>query len=599
MESAKTALGLTNYFGTLPPAKHLLALLILSTLIGGALLDWARSGRLEALSLLSGAGSALITFALPSLIAAGALAVLRRRVTPQRALALALLSALTYMFFSIAAAALQHFYPPASNLLFVGFGVAFLLWLTVLKYAFGLTRSAWLFAIAQLLGYTFFMLAGSSLYSEAPSDTLMRVGLAAAVFVAALYAVLSFASGPLKRNLGLKSGDVLSGFSSQWLFGENDLEEAFDEIGETVQTYVGMAEWRTKHGNLRWVVPYVHFGPFGNLGGSHFSYQMAEALSGPRTTALVFHGTCTHDFDPVSSKQIHALLAACQTMRSKLSFKPARFSYSEGRNGSSRCYFLAVNDSALPSFSRAPLSTEDVNFAIGLALMARAEADYSAALVFDCHNAETGDLDYIEPGSKESFEMVDALENALSSAAKKTKSSPMLAGWSVSDAEGIGGIGDGGIKVSCFAKASGRASSAGASEPLFYILIDSNGITAPARERIIKAVRSHYKRAAFIEVLTTDTHQLNSVRGVFNPAGAQDLAALERTVVQLCAQAHGRLAPATFAMGKQRVEVKVLGPYQSAEIVATLNSVVAVLKVALPIIFLAAIALVLFILGKI
>lgn len=590
MESARTALGLTRYFVSLPPAKHLLALLILSTLVGGALLDWARLGRPEALSLMSGAGSALITFALPSLIAAGALAVLRRRVTPPRALAVGLLSALTYLLFSIMAAVLAPFYPPASNLLFVGFGAAFLLWLTVLKYAFGLTRSAWLFAIAQLLGYTFFMLAGSSL--AAPTDTLMRVGLAAAVFVAALYAILSLASGPLKRNLGLKSGDVLSGFSSQWLFGENDLEEAFDEIGENVQTYVGMAEWKTRNGSLRWVVPYVHFGPFGSLGGSHFSYLIAEALSGPRTTALVFHGTCTHDFDPVSSKQIHALLAACQSMQSRLSFRPARFSYSEGKNGSSRCYFLAVNDSAMPSFSRAPLSTEDVNFAIGLALMARTEAQYSKSMVFDCHNAETGDLDYIEPGSAESFEMIDALENALPPKGKKLPSSPMTAGWAASDAAELGGIGDGGIKVSCFAAAGKNA------EPLFYILIDSNGIVAEARERLIRSVRSRHRRARFIEVLTTDTHQLNSVRGVFNPAGVQDLDALERVVVQLCAQAHGLLAPATFAMAKQRVEVKVLGPYQSAEIVATLNSVVAILKFALPIIFLAAIGLILWILGR-
>ena len=142
----------------------------------------------------------------------------------------------------------------SNGLLFVGFGVAFLLWLVILKFAFGLTRSSWLFAFAQLLGYTFFMMAGSSLYSNALTDTLIRVVLAAAVFVAALYGVLSIATGPLKRNLGLKSGDVLSGFSSQWLFGENDLEDTFDEIGEDVQTYVGMAEWRTKNGSLRWVV---------------------------------------------------------------------------------------------------------------------------------------------------------------------------------------------------------------------------------------------------------------------------------------------------------------------------------------------------------
>ncbi len=598
MESAKTALGMTKYFVALPPAKHLLAMLILGTLLGGALLAWAREGSLEPISILTGAGSALVTFAIPSLIAAGALTFLRRRVTPRRALAVGLASAITYLIFALASSILGPIYPPAYNLLFVGFGVAFLLWLVTLKYAFGLTRSAWLFAFAQLLGYTFFILAGSSLYTEAISDVLIRVMLAAAVFVAALYGVLSIATGPLKRNLGLKSGDVLSGFSSQWLFGENDLEDTFDEIGESVQTYVGMAEWRTKNGALRWVVPYVHFGPFGNLGGSHFSYKMAEALSTPNTMAMVFHGTCTHDFDPVSSKQINALLAACQRMSAHFAFRPAKFSYKLGESGDSRAYLLSVNDCALPSFSRAPLSTEDVNFAIGCELMARAEAVYSNSMVFDCHNAETGDVDYIEPGSKESFEMLDALADAMKkgNGGKTTKTISnlqMLAGWTHSPAEEIGGIGDGGIKVSCFC-AKGKES-----EPLFYILLDSNGIVASSRERLIEAVRGKFPHARFVEVLTTDTHQLNSVRGVFNPAGAQDAEALERVVVPLCEQAHKLLSPATFAMGKERVEVKVLGPYQSAEIVATLNSVVAVLKFALPIIFLAAIALILFILGKI
>ncbi|VVC02385.1 Uncharacterised protein [uncultured archaeon] len=587
MDSAKTALGITKYFVSLPSAKQLAAALILIPLLAGALLGIYTSSSLAPSALIAGAGTALFTISLPSFIAAGALTTLRRRVQMPRALAVSLLSALVYLFFYMLAAILTPIYPAAINLLFIGFGFAFFLWLSVLKFAFGLERSAWLFSFAQALGYTLFLIAGSSLYVGALDDVLLRVGLSAAVFVAALYGLLSLTSGPLKRNLGLKSADVLSGFSSQWLYGEKDLEETFDEIGETVTTYVALAQFKTKHGTLQWVVPYVHFGPFGNLGGSQFSSQMIKDLAQPDTDSFVFHATCTHDFDPVSSNQIRPLVTAARSIASKLKPVSAHYDLRTSQAGTSRCHLLDIENCALMAFSRAPLSTEDVNFAIGCSLMNQAQATARQSMVFDCHNAETGDVDYVEPGSEISFEMGDALAAVLNS---KGRPLPLWAGWARQDAVDIGGVGDGGIMVTCF--------SSPRSGPSFYILLDSNGITTQGRERLLAAVRSRFHKLRFAEVLTTDTHQLNSVRGVFNPAGVDGMDALERTVIAACEQAWAKLAPAQFDMGKERVQVRVLGPYQSAEIIATLNSVVAVLKFSLPIVLLAAVVTLFLIFAK-
>ncbi len=605
MKSAKTALGLTKYFVSLPPSRHLIALLLLLTILPGAAIGWLTAPHPDLWSALTGAGTALLTIALPALLCAALLTILRGRKVPlPRALALAVLTAALYLIFDSAAIFLSGFYPHAANLVFVGFGLSFLLWLVVLKFAFGLERSAWLFAPAQMICFAVFLLFGPLLLSAALphaapiatpllsdlTSSLYKTALAAIVFVGALYALLFVASGPLKKNLGVSSPDVISMFASQWLYGGKDLEEAFDEMGEHVRTLVGVATFQTKQGKLRWVVPYIHFGPFGNLGGSQFSWQLATALSGPRTDAFVFHGTATHDFDPVSSDQLKPLLAACKKAIAASHPAPAQFSLSTGAAGDSRCHLLSINHSRMAAFTRAPLSTEDVNFAIGCQLMERA----GDSLAIDCHNAETGDVDYIEAGSPIAFEMLDSLDDALaksgkSSARLASKPMPLLAGWSTAYPS-LPGLGSGGVKVCAF---SGPDKS-----PAFYVLLDSNGIGEPARQRLISAIR-RLPSARFVEILTTDTHQLNNVRGVFNPAGAQGLDELAGVVVSCAKEAHARLSPASFCLKKERFDIKVLGPYQSAEIVSTLNAVLSVLRILSPLVLLLAIGLVLWALSKV
>ncbi|MDE1797871.1 MAG: DUF2070 family protein, partial [Candidatus Micrarchaeota archaeon] len=419
-------------------------------------------------------------------------------------------------------------------------------------------------------------------------SSLYKTALAAIVFVGALYALLFVASGPLKKNLGVSSPDVLSMFASQWLYGEKDLEEAFDEMGERVSTQAGVATFQTRNGTLRWVVPYVHFGPFGNLGGSQFSWQLASALSGPRTDAFVFHGTATHDFDPVSTEQLGPLLAACQKAISSSRPAPARYALCTGASGDSRCHLLSINGHRLCAFTRAPLSTEDVNYAVGCQLMERARAGGAQeALAIDCHNAETGDVDYIEAGSPIAFEMLDSLDAAMG---KTPKPAPLLAGWS-SAFPALPGLGSGGVKVCAFSSPD--------KAPSFYVLLDANGISARGRDKLVAAIRRQHPGTRFAEILTTDTHQLNNVRGVFNPAGEEGLEGLTAAVLACARAAHARLAPASFDMKKERLDIKVLGPYQSAEIVSTLNAVLSVLRILSPLVLLGAILLVLFVLSKV
>ncbi len=600
MESAKSTLSLTKYFVSLPSSGKLAGIILLLSIFLGALLGVAKEGNFAPFTLLGGAGTALSIVALPAFLSAGMLSMLRKKVGLRRALAVAAISSSIYLFFYVAAVFASSFHSWGANLIFVGIGLALIAWFSILRFAFGLEKSAWLFCGMQLFLHSAFLLAGSSVaLGQQPAGMAARIGLSVFVFLAAMGGLLFLASAPLKKNLGLTSSDALSMFLSQWIYGEKDLEDAFEEIGEEAHTLVGVCGIKTSKGTCNLVVPYVHFGPFGNLGGSQFSHQLASALKkDAKTTVIVFHGTATHDFDPVSTSQIGAVIEACQKALSSLSHKEAKWRYSHGKAGDSSCHLFNVNNDAFVSFTRAPLSTEDVNFAVGWALMQQAEKRFGIAIAADCHNAETGDVDYVEPGSKIAFEMSDALSKAMAPILQKKK---MLAGWAECQAHDVNAIGSGGIKLLVLAD-DGKGKNLNAHA---ICVIDGNGITGYARDRLISSLESFGGKKGYgmrAEIFTTDTHQMNNVRGVFNPVGAggeDDYLALETHALALCASAMSSLSMAKFGCAKERLVLKVLGPYQSAEIVSTLNSVVAILKIAMPLVLIASVAFLLWALSKI
>lgn len=585
MQSAKKALGMTKYFVSLPSSRQLAGAMLLINILFGAATGFIASNSTDLNFAISGAATALAAIAFPSFICAIALSLFRRKVNLRRALALALVSNIIYLASIFAASASQTFLQESRNIIFVGFGFSFLAWLITLRFAFGLKRSCWLFAIFQMLLQALFLFAASTVLAESLDSILLKTILASFVFVGALYSILFLASGPLKKNLGLSSGDALSKFLSQWLYGDTELEDALDEMGEFSQTWIGTATFKTRHGRMQWIIPYFHFGPFGNLGASQFPSKIEAGVGGKGICTFVFHGTATHALDPVSSQSLHAVLQKCKEGLKSAKLEHAHYCIGFGRESDSFCRFFKINRNSFSFFSRAPLSTEDINLAVGWALMEKAK-DGGESLAIDCHNCETGEVDYIEPGSLQSAQMSDALDNAIKSTGLLA---PMLAGWACAYPSNIHGIASGGIKIACFGSKSKK--------PSFFVLLDANGIVNEARERLEGAIKSKYPESS-VDICTSDTHELNAVKGVFNPVGEQDLERLETIILSLADEAHSKLSPCEFGMAKPRIILKVLGPYQSAEIVSTINAVISLLKVAVPVILLAAIFAAIWVLGN-
>lgn len=601
-EVKKQTLALTKYFLSLPhPAKTTFAIFALAFLFG-VLFSVARNAALGPFELLASGIDGVFLLAFPALLSSLGLFLMRRKAVFRRSVFLGLLTVISYGIFYLAAFSLSNYWPPAVNLIFVGFGISFVLWYFMLLLAFDFRKTAFLFATMQLVLFAVFFLArGGYGANEDLPGLLIKVYLASFVFLTALYLVFYLISAPMKKNLGISSMDALSMFLSQWLYGEKDLEDAFEGMGEEVETLVWVGKFEGKRNNALFVVPYIHYGPFGNLGGSEFTWQIAESLCCSNTPGgrghhlrhvrdvFVFHGTATHDFNPVSSGEIGKVVGACFAAMKKLRPKPAKLAFSSCRVGTVRAQAFRIDDSAFISYTRAPSTTEDVNLGLGLALMEKAKKHVSSACAVDEHNAETGDISSVEVGSPIGFEMLDATGKLFASGRKQEKYRFACASGGIT----LDTIGKNGVRLALFEQGSKLNA---------LVLADCNGIKPEFRTEInelLSRLGSEVGLECRGEIMTTDTHQINTVRGVLNPLGSERRGDVMQLVRKLFSEAYGRLEEVKFASAEQRFRIKVFGTGQSAEIASTINAVVAVLRLALPIILIASAVLLLWALGKI
>ena len=332
----KETLVLSKYFLSLPhPAKTTLMIFAVSFLFG-VLFGFARHQGANPFEIFAAGVDGIFLLAFPAFLSSACLFLMRRKAIFRRSVFLGLMTVLFYGIFYLLSFLLSDWWAGAGNLVYLGFALSFVLWYFVLLLAFDFRKSAFLFATMQMLLFAIFFLSRGGPGAESDlQGMLVKIYLASFVFLAALYALFYVVSAPMKKNLGISSLDALSMFSSQWLYGEKDLEGAFEELGEEAETLVWVSEFSGKKNHALFVVPYIHFGPFGNLGGSEFTCMISDSLSkgwrregSPKPEVFVFHGTVTHDFNPVSSSELGAVVSACQRALRRLRPTPSKMSYS-------------------------------------------------------------------------------------------------------------------------------------------------------------------------------------------------------------------------------------------------------------------------------
>ncbi|MCX6773522.1 MAG: DUF2070 family protein [Candidatus Micrarchaeota archaeon] len=409
-----------------------------------------------------------------------------------------------------------------------------------------------------IMQFLIFMLFVAPLFSVSFGQLLTEYAIISIVSISVIFILIYILLSPVKRNFSVSGFDALSGFVGQWYFGNDDLEDLFDQVGIDSKLPLGIMNFKNDK-IYSFVVPYIHFGPFGKLGGSDAPGYIASLMD---NGAIVMHSTATHDLNPTSRNEIMKIaIEAKDSLNNK--FSDAKGAFIEAEYGNARIKGLVINDSILVSLTRAPYVTEDIDISVGYLIMEKLRKKFKNVIVADEHNSSAEKITSFEFISQEAGEYMKAADALLT---KDFQLARIEAGFEQLKPN-IKAIGSNGIWLALF-KIGERK--------IGYIIIDGNGIARESKERLEAEMA---KIGITPVIMTTDSHEKNAVSGVVNEI-TLDSEMVTDIIGKLSVM---KLSQFSANASAQEMELKVLGPKQSIEIVSTVNSIVAMAKFMVPI----------------
>lgn len=384
--------------------------------------------------------------------------------------------------------------------------------------------------------------------------------LAFAAFYAAGLLFTEVAIIPLERGFGVDGLSMmrysLDHMTEKGREGQREMEAFFASFASTLRIPVGLLSFRMDGGRRAlWVVPHLHPGPYGHLGGSDLPAKLRRELEDLGAEVLVPHGPSTHDQNPATSHEIRRLAGWVREALEGLDHRGRASRFVRATHDGVTVCCQVFDDTALLLGSLAPRPTDDIDFATGFgALAAAREAGVARAILADAHNCIELGSGAVVFGSAECFALLEAVPTAVQ-AARKTVGEGLRVGvaadTSLVDPER--GLGPHGIQA-FVVEAGGQR--------VVYLLYDGNNMVPGLRERLLEAVADLVDEA---EVLTSDNHIVNNTLPGFNPVGWRmshdDLATATRAAVE---GALARLAPAEAGGRSGFLEDVQVWGYQSA-----------------------------------
>ena len=228
----------------------------------------------------------------------------------------------------------------------------------------------------------------------------------------------------------------------------------------------------------------------------------------------------------------------------------------------------------------APSGSDDIEFAVGLATMieSQKELNIDNPILVDCHNSFNAEKGGVLPGNPELFQLIDTIRLIEA----KDLEYEIKVGCYYTDLGGFDkhqGIGESGLKT-MVVEVNGQRTA--------YVLFDSNNMELGYRETIFNAVKD--LDIDEIEVMTTDTHSVNTLAAGYNPVGTVEKEKIIEYIKMSINEAIDDLEPVEAGTRIERIEnLKTFGPNNSTELISTISSIVSVSKIAAPLIFIIAI----------
>jgi putative membrane protein len=310
---------------------------------------------------------------------------------------------------------------------------------------------------------------------------------------------------PMKQAFGLSGLSFLNAFIAHMTDGSKTLEDFFCEIGEDVTVpQVSLFFSREGAGDAVLTIPNVHPGPMGEIGSANLPKIIHDRFD---EEIFVAHGCATHDFNLVSESEADTIIEALKNSWKNLSFSRRASRPVRTRYGSVEILTQRFSDSILMISTRSPEKTEDIDFNIGMMIMAEGHRWFRDVAFIDAHNCMTEVSSPVLPATPLGTEYYRAALAAM----EKALTEPLLP-FSVGICHRrlpftrTEGFGDLGIQV--LAMNVDDIKSA-------LILFDGNNIHEGVREEIRDAMSDLVDES---EIMTTDTHVVNTVSGK-NPIG--------------------------------------------------------------------------------
>ena len=386
------------------------------------------------------------------------------------------------------------------------------------------------------------------------------------IYATAVYVFIRVIDRPWERSLGVSMLDFLRGFIGH-IEGSRELEDFFEQLGQEAIVPVTVLSFRRLDGSekARWILPRIHPGPMGEIGGGNFPERVAARAEG---LAFPPHATAGHDFNLVTEREVDTILDAVDRAYEKITYSLEATQSVRVQSGEAKMLGQAFDDSALLVSTYAPGFADDVEYAVGLSAATEARtAGHKNVLLVDAHNSNNGldgpDLGHVTPGSKRSFDMIEAAGDVGRRLATAPRGELLLGtAWDDTPWGPVDGIGPLGIRVTV-TEVDGQTTA--------YVLVDGNNMEPGLRDRIIDALDD---RIDVSEVMTTDTHIVNTVKADNQVGSVLDHDELIGLVSDLVDEALADCEPVSAGMATERAEVTVFGNDRTETLASHANAVV-------------------------
>ncbi|BBL67813.1 DUF2070 family protein [Methanoculleus chikugoensis] len=365
---------------------------------------------------------------------------------------------------------------------------------------------------------------------------------------------------PLKRAFQISGLNFLNTFIAHLTDGSKNMEDFFREIGEEVYVpQISLFFSRDAGKDVLFTVPNVHPGPMGDVGGGNLPRILHDTF--PEET-LVAHGCATHDFNLVSESEIEKIARAVEASREGLAFSAVASRPVRVESGSVSILCQRFGDALLMVSTRSPERTEDLDYSVGMAIMAEGRCAFSEVAFVDAHNCMTSVGSPVLPATRIATEYIAAAREGFR-AARDLPAEPLAIGVShvrvpFTREQGFGSLG----VQALVTEVEGKRAA--------YVLIDGNNMAPGVREQLRAVALEDVDEA---EIMTTDTHTVNTITGK-NPVGyVVPAKAIVPYIEQAVREAIADLALARVGAATASCEgVVVFGSQRVSQLASTVNA---------------------------